>query len=1305
MAKRTRKLLSLLLTCTMVVGMLGTAVSAADGGAPEPVCGLTEHTHTADCYTAQLICGQEESAGHVHSDACCDENGNLICGLEESSGHAHDDTCYSQDLTCEIPEHTHSSACYAAPEHEHVWDDGTVTTPASCTEEGVMTYTCTDEACGETKTEPIPAAGHSYVDGVCEVCGAAESSAEDNEGNAPDVPEEDVPVYVAQIGDQLYETLDDAIAEAEDGVTIELLGDANLTKTLDKSMTINGNGHTVTSQNVRYGFSNDRKLIFQNITLDFNYDIEVENPSFSSDLALFYVNGDTDFTFENSTIYMDGSGASNRLHGIYYDSCSGTVTLENSTLEITNFPEDAIEWGGQSDSYLNIRNSNYTSDRNRSGFTGTFQATISNSNVDVLNSTGNGSNGTHFEITDNSVVNFLDNTSHGLSAGILKIDHSTVTATGNGGNGIHTNNDLYITNHSIVTVENNDCSISSQWTIPGAIHIQDQSGNSVIDGTSHVTIKNNSGSGILLKQGTLTVQDGADITITNNEAQKLGYGGGINNRGTLVLPSAAILYNNHAATAGDDIYNTEAASITFGPVGSNWALDGEPDCTDDIDGWYDDSTNARWKAHGNRPYHVDEVQSGTITGLAALKAAHDLIPLDPADPELPDWTVSKSKTATNLDSNYESEVTLSLPAADYQPEIDVVFVIDDTHAGKDIFSESVNRLLEELDSKDNLNIKLGIVTFDAVARDWLSVTSDGQYSGLVSIKDTQAREAIEFAVQQQLSYDGTGQMRKVGGTNLEWPIEMAHEMLSQGTGSEQYLVLFSDLYGYIYRGDITIDGVTYEDLPLSKRIGTWDQGSMSMGILYSSFDEAYQGYLNGDGLKTPDGFFRDSSWGSYWSNYYNGTAPTTKPTDLQVDQYPKPFSGFEQSTGLTYDRIMDAAQDAQVIIINNDFTPGDAPTAQTIKNEMLENLSNAGIAVYRYETPAADSALSADQLEDAFINLKNELIQLVDANSTVEDYMGYVPGEDGYNFDFVNEASELHMVVGGVSYEAVEIGDNQYGFVPDNTLAGGYRYVLEYVADDLREGEHFVWTTYVPVTKDAPVQLVYTVRLTNPQTSNGTYGIYDADGSQQEDGLYTNNRATLYPVDSNGEKGIPENFAKPTVSYTVDNGGGGSSRDYYDVTVNYYDQDGNTIRSSYTTGDIREGRSWDVTDRQLDTITYNGVTYTFDRAEGDPLSGTNIREDKVVDLYYTAEGEDIPDPEVPEGALPTDPTDPGTTDPTDPTDPTQPGGGTDLEDPDVPTAEVPETGDASLIWAAAALLSGIGLAWLVISGKKREENA
>ena len=45
----------------------------------------------------------------------------------------------------------------------HTWDEGTVTTAATCTTAGTMTYTCTDEGCTETKTVMIPATGHSYV--------------------------------------------------------------------------------------------------------------------------------------------------------------------------------------------------------------------------------------------------------------------------------------------------------------------------------------------------------------------------------------------------------------------------------------------------------------------------------------------------------------------------------------------------------------------------------------------------------------------------------------------------------------------------------------------------------------------------------------------------------------------------------------------------------------------------------------------------------------------------------------------------------------------------------------------------------------------------------------------------------------------------------------------------------------------------------------------------------------------------------------------------------------------------------------
>ena len=47
------------------------------------------------------------------------------------------------------------------PTGDYVWDSGTVTTPATCTEKGVRTYTCTSSS--HTKTEDIPALNHSFA--------------------------------------------------------------------------------------------------------------------------------------------------------------------------------------------------------------------------------------------------------------------------------------------------------------------------------------------------------------------------------------------------------------------------------------------------------------------------------------------------------------------------------------------------------------------------------------------------------------------------------------------------------------------------------------------------------------------------------------------------------------------------------------------------------------------------------------------------------------------------------------------------------------------------------------------------------------------------------------------------------------------------------------------------------------------------------------------------------------------------------------------------------------------------------------
>lgn len=121
---------------------------------------------------------------------------------------------------------------------------------------------------------------------------------------------------------------------------------------------------------------------------------------------------------------------------------------------------------------------------------------------------------------------------------------------------------------------------------------------------------------------------------------------------------------------------------------------------------------------------------------------------------VPQLDVSKSKTATNLEQNgdgdWQSDVTLSLPSEEYSQKMDVVFVIDDTSAGSGIFEESVTQLLRELAETENLDINVGIVAFDAVARDWLAATSD--YEEMVSVKDEKALEALTKAANTTLEY-------------------------------------------------------------------------------------------------------------------------------------------------------------------------------------------------------------------------------------------------------------------------------------------------------------------------------------------------------------------------------------------------------------------------------------------------------------------------------------------------------------------------------------------------------------------------
>lgn len=97
----------------------------------------------------------------------------------------------------------------------------------------------------------------------------------------------------------------------------------------------------------------------------------------------------------------------------------------------------------------------------------------------------------------------------------------------------------------------------------------------------------------------------------------------------------------------------------------------------------------------------------------AVKAAHKVIvPMEPDEPDAPFH--SKSKAATNLNSRYQSDVTLSLPAQQEPLTSDVVFVLDKSTSPE---KESALRMLETLREQvgADAKVRVGVVTFNTTA--------------------------------------------------------------------------------------------------------------------------------------------------------------------------------------------------------------------------------------------------------------------------------------------------------------------------------------------------------------------------------------------------------------------------------------------------------------------------------------------------------------------------------------------------------------------------------------------------------------
>ena len=495
--------------------------------------------------------------------------------------------------------------------------------------------------------------GESSESGSAGTGGEQGGAGSSNTGSKPDpAPAE---TFTAKIGDVKYDSLSEAVKDAKSGDVIEIGEDITVGTS---GLTINGKGNltiknaedtepTIT-MNGRGMYFNATNVTFQNIKI-----VEEgvsDNPISSGGTTNLF--DDCILTFDNSTLVLNGSGEGSKRHGMYLYQSSDMYVTNNSKIIISGFNQEKA-------SGIYIDESEEDADKNP----------IHNK-IEVTNSSS-------IEITDcawnGMTVNPTD----------VKIDgHSTIDISDCGKNGGRGGIGCYygtftISDHSVLNVNDNEGrswgifanglsidSTSSMSASRNASHGAVLAAKSTIAAGAKVTLSGNTRAGLRVYTGSnywygdVTIEDGADFLSTGNlngieimpegklnmqggTAEKnhaTTYGGGLYNcGGVAVIGGSAEIANNHADTAGDDVYsssfskngNTYEPSLTLSPVGENWVLD---DCKDPIVGWYQDGSEMltdtarkRWNGDAaDENYYADEYTVGeeAVSDALALKAAH-----------------------------------------------------------------------------------------------------------------------------------------------------------------------------------------------------------------------------------------------------------------------------------------------------------------------------------------------------------------------------------------------------------------------------------------------------------------------------------------------------------------------------------------------------------------------------------------------------------------------------------------------------------------------------------------------------------
>ena len=451
------------------------------------------------------------------------------------------------------------------------------------------------------------------------------------------------------------------------------------------------------------------------------------------------------------------------------------------------------------------------------------------------------------------------------------------------------------------------------------------------------------------------------------------------------------------------------------------------------------------------------------------------------------------KTATELDENLETKVTLSFPGKREAEPADVVFVLDKSAFSDDkAIYDQAKSFLDEVKAKaetDGLDIKVGVVIFNRIGNVQQELTD------VVTGYDD-----IKTAMGTNLS----------SGTNMHAGLLAAQSILRADKAvkdGNKHVILISDGGTYLYckNGDYAT--------PYTRSFGSVEGGRNMMGGISEWQSREYH---------------TDNAWKKFsdGSNFiYSQAIKSPKKLAEYLAYYKDQYQNSDKNWAqYDYEYTVDAENNGTTNPIPVDVNvPCNADVAYISADDTFQAMADAGYDMnvyYRLKkgTDFTDGSIflkyltrntNNSQLDTDFNKLKAKLIDKIAAGSTVEDLIGS-------NFDFVNDASKISLNVAGEDLAPEKIDETTYGF--GKRADGTYRFTLKYTAG---ENERLTFTLNEAAVPAKPVVLSYNEVLVSKPTEAGTHT------------LKVNESATLYPVDGNGVKGTASVFPVPTVTYTV----------------------------------------------------------------------------------------------------------------------------------------------------------------------------